>query len=241
MNATVYRRSRRQWLVVALLGSLVPLLGGTAAWPQGEAMPAAPSPAAKRSMAHVAVQQGRLSVHLQDAEVRHVLARIARQADIVVHYHARSDRRVSMQLTDVELEKGLQRLLRQAALSYTILYIQRPGGEVAIREVQVFDAGQGERPQPAPSPAVVDSHPTAQTAGGDPPSESDGENVVEQLARHLAVPPQMTGAEQQELVHRFLEVLRLHDQEAELTSPPPAPSLAVPQGEGLEGAADTRR
>lgn len=81
-------------------------------------------------------QVGRLSVDIQEADIRDVLTQIGEQAGIAVQYNARAEKRISARLMDVELEKGLQRLLRLASLGYAILYVQRPGGDVAIREVR---------------------------------------------------------------------------------------------------------
>jgi hypothetical protein len=234
MCAKIDPQRREQWMITVAVALLLPLLCGTGVWSQEKVQRDTQPRTAKLRSVDVTVQQGRLSVDIQQADIRDVLTQIGEQAGIAVQYHARAEKRISARLMDVELEQGLQRLLRLASLGYAILYVQRPGGDVAMREVRVFDLERGESlPQPS-LPAVAESSPLEQAAHPEPPSEHVGQNVVDQLARHLAATPQMPDQERQALVQHFLEALRVDNQEADFTPPTAAPSTPEIQSEGLE-------
>lgn len=241
MHAKTDPRRQGQWMITVAVTLLIPLLCGTGGWSQEKVQRDAQPRTANLTSMDVTVQQGRLSVDLQQADIREVLTQIGEQAGIAVRYHARSEKRISARLMDVELEKGLQRLLRLASLDYAILYVQRPGGDVAIREVRVFDLEGGESlPQPS-LPAVAESSPVEQAAHAETPSEHVGQTIVDQLARHLAATPPMPDQERQALVQHFLEALQVDNQEADSTPPTAAPSTPEIQNGDLEISTGAQR
>ncbi len=93
---------------------------------------------------HLTVRQGRLSVHLWQAEAAEVLARLAHEAGLTIRGGPHARTRVSAQFTDVKLERGLHYLLRLTSLSYAFRYAQGPAGEVVLQDVRVFRAAPEE-------------------------------------------------------------------------------------------------
>ena len=137
----------RRWGCSMLVGLLIALTAWTGAWPQSRARDvgsAPPKPLGTRL--HVAVRDGQLSVDLREAQMRDVLAAIARQGGLRVRVDAAVNRTVSAQFTDMELDQGLRRLLRAASLSYSLLYAQSPAATVTLQEVRVFGEGPGGAP-----------------------------------------------------------------------------------------------
>jgi hypothetical protein len=120
----------------------------------------------------VQVHQGRLSVDLWDAEVAKVLARIGRDAGILITGSPTSGVRLSAQFTDVELDAGLRRLLRLAALSYALRYAQGPTGMASVQEVRVFGAAADGASAPLNATRRADPDRTVQSRLG-PPSPAD--------------------------------------------------------------------
>jgi hypothetical protein len=102
---------------------------------------------------YVAVQQGRLSVDLREADIGEILARIGQQAGIAILDAPSVGKRIGAQFTDVELDKGLRHLLRLASLSYGIRYAPGLTGGVAVTEVHVFGQGKDEGP---PRPVMAE-------------------------------------------------------------------------------------
>jgi hypothetical protein len=131
-----------------LAGLLVLLIPGTGAWSQGKG-PQAEDTRQRNAVKglQVVVQEGRLSVDVQEADLGEVLAQIGRQANIRMFAGPSAGKRVSARFAGVELEDGLRRLLRLASLSYIFLHAQGPAGTVVIAEVRVLGAGQDSSPR----------------------------------------------------------------------------------------------
>jgi hypothetical protein len=83
----------------------------------------------------VAVQQGRLSVNLWEADLGEVLAQIQQQAGISIGVSPSPEPTVSVQFTDVALDQGLRRLVQLASRSYAMRFAPGPTGEVTLKEV----------------------------------------------------------------------------------------------------------
>jgi type II secretory pathway component GspD/PulD (secretin) len=96
----------------------------------------------------VTVQEGSLSVNLQDVPVQEVIAMIGQQAGLRVRIDAAATQRVSAQFTAMALDQGLRRLLRGASLSYALLYTQGSAATASLEEVRVF--GEPRREELAP-------------------------------------------------------------------------------------------
>jgi hypothetical protein len=125
--------------VAGLLCLLIPCTG---AWSQGKGLQAQDT--RQRSAAkglHVVVQEGRLSVDVQEADLGEVLAQVGRQAGIRISSGPSAGKRVSARFAGVELEEGLRRILRLASLG--------PAGKVAVSEVRVLGEGKDTSPRPA--------------------------------------------------------------------------------------------
>jgi hypothetical protein len=140
MESSRHHGRRVGWPLGALTAvflALTPWLEG--ALPQGtEQQAEATSQKSPVQRGHVAVQQGRLSVDLRNADVAAVFTEIERQAEIPLIIDPMDRQPISVQFSDIELEQGLRRILRLASLSYTILYTLKPDGNVDIKEVRVF-------------------------------------------------------------------------------------------------------
>jgi hypothetical protein len=121
-----------------------------------------------KSWTRIAVDQGRLSVDLKQAEIQMVLARIAEDAEITIMVAPIDQRAISILFTDMELEAGLRRLLELASLNYTIIYSQGHTGTAVIKEVHVLGTKQ-----PGGQPVVA---------------ESDGDENKERGASHVMSP-----------------------------------------------------
>jgi hypothetical protein len=93
---------------------------------------------------HVTVNEGYLSVDLQEASVREVLAAIGQQAGLRVRIDAAATRMVSAQFTAMTLDQGLRRLLRVASLSYALLYTRGLAATAILHEVRVFGEARRE-------------------------------------------------------------------------------------------------
>jgi hypothetical protein len=162
---------RASWIMSILAGlfiTLIPWLGhgarGHVAEPQRD----------------ITVYQGRLSVHLQEADVRDVLTAIGQQAGITIFADLRPGIRVSTQFSGMGLDEGLRHLLRRASLSSTMIYTRGPAWVVMLTAVYVFEESTG----PAPHPQLA----------AEPPAEDDRAEgnisfaeAMAQLSR--AVPP----------------------------------------------------
>jgi hypothetical protein len=121
----------------------------------------------------ITVHQGRLSVHLQEADVTDVLTVIGQQAGITILGDPRPETRVSTQFTGMPLDEGLPRLLRLGSLSSTMVYAHTPTGAMVLTAVYAFEEGTG----PAQHPQVA----VELTAEDD--SESWGYSFAQALAQ----------------------------------------------------------
>jgi hypothetical protein len=117
MTTNRYPPWRAGWIMsilVSLFMTLIPWLGHGAQGHVAEAQRA------------ITVHQGRLSVHLKEADVRDVLAAIGQQAGITIHADLRAGIRVSTHFSGMVLDEGLRHLLRRAFLSSTMVYTRGP-------------------------------------------------------------------------------------------------------------------
>jgi type II secretory pathway component GspD/PulD (secretin) len=150
MVSNRHHQYKGYWIFGIVAGLLVLLIPCTGAWSQGKGLQAQDT--RQRSAAKgldVVVQEGRLSVDLQEADLGEVLTQVGRQAGIRISSDPSSGKRVSARFAGVELEEGLRRLLRLASLSHIFLYANGPGGTVTISEVRVLGEGQDTTPRPA--------------------------------------------------------------------------------------------
>jgi hypothetical protein len=149
MTTTPSDSQSPRWGCRVLLGLLMTLTVWTGTSPE----------ARMREGAHVArgpleapmsvtVQEGSLSVNLQDVPVQQVIAMIGQQAGLRVRIDAAATQRVSAQFTAMALDQGLRRLLRGASLSYALLYTQGSAATASLDEVRVF--GEPRREELAP-------------------------------------------------------------------------------------------
>jgi hypothetical protein len=149
MTTTPSDSQSPRWGCRVLLGLLMTLTVWTGTSPE----------ARMREGAHVArgpleapmfvtVQEGSLSVNLQDVPVQEVIAMIGQQAGLRVRIDAAATQRVSAQFTAMALDQGLRRLLRGASLSYALLYTQGSAATASLDEVRVF--GEPRREELAP-------------------------------------------------------------------------------------------
>lgn len=189
------RQHRRiRYRLCSIMAGLLVLLPGTGAWSSGKGLQAEDTRPRRATPGHaVVVQEGRLSVDVQAADLGEVLAQIGQQAGIRISAGPSAGKRVSARFADVELEEGLRRLLRLASLSHLFLYAQGPAGTVAITEVRVLGEGTAESTRPAsvakpgfsaarevpePVPGAVESAP-------EPTSEANQAGPSEAMRRVL--------------------------------------------------------
>jgi hypothetical protein len=138
---------RASWLtsiLASLFMTLIPWLGHGA---QGQVA---------ESQQDITVYQGRLSVHLQEADVRDVLTAIGLQAGITIFADLRPGIRVSTHFSGMVLDEGLRHLLRRASLNSTMVYTRGPAWVVMLTAVYVFEESTG----PAPHPQLAAEPPT---------------------------------------------------------------------------------
>jgi hypothetical protein len=154
----------------------------------------------------VVVQQGQLSVDVQEADLEEVLAHIGRQAGIRISPGPSSGKRVSARFSGVALEDGLRRLLRSAHLSHLFLYAKGPTGAVTISEVRVLGEGQ-EVTSPSAilaAPGVPTHEPNAEAPSGKGRRQPSA--AVEPVQE---ITPEPGQEEPSELTHRIREVFTL--------------------------------
>lgn len=205
--STRHHQYQGYWIFGIVAGLLVLLIPGTGAWPQGTGRPAPDT--RQRSVAPrlaVVVQEARLSVDVQEADLGEVLAQVGRQAGIRISSGPSAGKRVSARFAGVELEEGLRRLLRLASLSHIVLYANGPGATVTISEVRVLGEGQDTTPRPATvvEPRVQENEPNA----GTPVRKGRGQapEVVELVQDSAPDPGQ---GEPSEVTRRVREVFKL--------------------------------
>jgi hypothetical protein len=212
-----------------LAGLLVLLSPCTGAWSQ-ERGPQAQDTRQRHAVKglQVVVQEGRLSVDVQEADLGEVLAHIGRQANIRMVAGPSAGKRVSARFAGVELEDGLRRLLRLASLSHVFLHAQGPAGTVVIAEVRVLGPGQDASPrqstvtepglqenEPNPGPPVRKARRQARTGAARPVGSAESEapqlvpEIVEPAQESMPDPGQ---AAQSEATHRLIEAFKLSKQ-----------------------------
>ena len=205
---------RASWIIsilACLFMTLIPWLGHGA---QGHVA---------ESQQDITVHQGRLSVHLQEADVREVLTAIGQQAGITIHADLRAGIRVSTHFSGMVLDEGLRHLLRRASLSSTMVYTRGPAWAVMLTAVYVFEESTGPAPHPqlaAEPPAEDDraeggisfAEALAQLSSAVPPLPEVGKNdgaarfrALLESAQHNASPP--GAGEESALARRFREAL----------------------------------
>jgi type II secretory pathway component GspD/PulD (secretin) len=149
MTTTPSDSQSPRWGCRVLLGLLMTLTVWTGTSPEArmrEGAPVARGPL--EAPMSVTVQEGSLSVNLQDVPVQEVIAMIGQQAGLRVRIDAAATQRVSAQFTAMALDQGLRRLLRGASLSYALLYTQGSAATASLEEVRVF--GEPRREELAP-------------------------------------------------------------------------------------------
>jgi hypothetical protein len=181
-------------VIAGLLVVLTPWMGALS---QGEELSAADTYQRGREKAYIAVQQGRLSVDLREADIGEVLVRIGQETGIPILFSPSSGKRIGAYFANVALDEGLRRLLRLASLSHIILYTQGPSGVVGIQEVRVF----GEERQGAPPQPMV----AERTAEGSPEDPDQLAAAIFTSAQAIARPS--SGPAAGEIAQRFEELL----------------------------------
>jgi hypothetical protein len=214
MTTNRYPPWRAGWIMsilASLFMTLIPWLGHGAQGHVAEAQRA------------ITVHQGRLSVHLNEADVRDVLTAIGQQAGITIHADLRAGIRVSTHFSGMVLDEGLRHLLRRAFLSSTMVYTRGPAWAVMLTAVYVFEEATGPAPNPqlaAEPPAEDDreeggtafAEALAQLSSAVPPLAEVGKNdgaasfrALLESAQHDASPP--GAGEESALARRFREAL----------------------------------
>jgi hypothetical protein len=187
----------------------------------------------------VVVQEGQLSVDLQEADLGEVLAQIGRQAGIRMSSGPSSGKRISARFAGVELEEGLRRLLRLASLSHSVLYATGPAGTVAMTEVRVLGEGKDSSPRPATGvePRVEEHEPTTGA-----PVRKARRQAPEVVAPVQEPTPDAEQGKPNEAIRRLLDVFTQSKQmgarpadDRATTPPEPEPSGQEPIDVG-EGA-----
>ena len=163
MKSPLCHSSRGRWMREMALWSLFVMACWPAQGPQGGVQGITQDE--PQTWARIAVDRGRLSVDLMQADIQAVLASIAEQAGIAITGEPIGERAISILFTDMDLETGLRRLLQLAFLNYTILYSQGGAGTAAIKEVYVFGEKQKGEPQP---PVVAESDSNQNMENSDP-------------------------------------------------------------------------
>jgi hypothetical protein len=214
MTTNRYPPWRAGWIMsilASLFMTLIPWLGHGAQGHVAEAQRA------------ITVHQGRLSVHLNEADVRDVLTAIGQQAGITIHADLRAGIRVSTHFSGMVLDEGRRHLLRRAFLSSTMVYTRGPAWAVMLTAVYVFEEATGPAPNPqlAAEPAAEDdreeggtafAEALAQLSNAVPPLAEVGKNdgaasfrALLESAQHDASPP--GAGEESALARRFREAL----------------------------------
>ena len=240
MVSTRQHRSKGYRNFGLLAGLLCLLIPCTGAWSQGKGLRA--EEARQRRPAkglHVVVQEGRLSVDVQEADLGEVLAQIGRQAGIRIFSGPNSGKMVSARFAGVELEEGLRRLLRLASLSHIFLYANGPAGTVTIAELRVL--GEGTAASPRQATVAEPGMPENEQQPGTPVRKARRQDpeVVETVQEPSADAEQ---GEPSEAIRRLLDVFTLSKQmgarpsdDQATTAPKPALPAQEPRDVG-EGA-----
>jgi hypothetical protein len=217
------------WIFGIIAGLLVLLIPCTGAWSQGKGLQAEGTRQRSATKGlYVVVQEGRLSVDVQEADLWEVLTQVGRQAGIQISSGPSSGKRVSARFASIELEEGLRRLLRLASLSHLFLYTNGPGGTVTISEVRVLGERQDTTPRPATvvEPRVQENEQNtgtpvrkvlrqARTGAARPvgSAESEAPQLVPEVVEPAQEPtPDPGQAAQSEATHRLIEAFKVSKQ-----------------------------
>jgi type II secretory pathway component GspD/PulD (secretin) len=206
MVSNQYRRYTG-YRIFSILAALLLLLPCTGAWPQGKGLQAEDTRLRRAAKGlQVVVQEGRLSVDFQEADLGEVLAQIGRQAGIRISSGPSSGKRVSARFAGVELEDGLRRLLRAVSLSHSFLYAKGPAGTVTIAELRVLGEGKDTSPGPATvaEPRLQENEQNTGTPVRKARRQAPG--VVEPIQEPTSDADQ---GEPSEVTRRFREVFKL--------------------------------
>jgi type II secretory pathway component GspD/PulD (secretin) len=123
----------------------------------------------------VHLQEGLLSVDVQDAPLADVLAYVAQLAKIPILLDAPVPHRLTLRFANLALDQGLRRLAQSVGLSVALLYA--PSG---LREVRVIPAGGTS----APDTARAFEEPRGDAIGSSPLGQSEeGMNDAHRLLR----------------------------------------------------------
>jgi hypothetical protein len=229
MVSNRHHQYKGYWIFGIIAGLLVLLIPCTGAWSQGKGTQAEGTRQRSATKGlYVVVQEGRLSVDLQEADLWEVLTQVGRQAGIRISSSPSSGKRVSVRFASVELEEGLRRLLGLASLSHIFLYTNGPGGTVTISEVRVLGEGQDTTPSPATvvEPRVQENEQNtgtpvrkvrrqARTGAARPvgSAESEAPQLVPEVVEPAQEPtPDLGQAAQSEATHHLIEAFKLSKQ-----------------------------
>jgi hypothetical protein len=225
---------RNVGLCAGLLCLLIPC---TEAWPQGKGLQAEEARQRRATKGlQVAVQEGRLSVDVQEADLGEVLAQIGRQAGIRISSGPSAGKRVSARFAGVELEDGLRRLLRAVSLSHSFLYAKGPAGTVTIAELRVL--GEGNDASPGPATVAEPGVPAHAPPPGPPIRKAHGQ-APEEVETVQEPSSEAEQGEPSEAIRRLLDVFsqskrmgaRPSDDQA-TTPPNPALPAQAPRNVG---------
>jgi hypothetical protein len=207
MVSTRHRRHNGSWIFSMLVGLLCCLVPCTGAWSEGKRLQ--PEDTRQQNTAkgpYVAVQEGRLSVDVQEADIGEVLEQIGRQAGIRISSGPSSGRKVSARFSGVELEEGIRRLLRSVSLSHIFLYASRPAGSVKIAEVRIL--GEGKEVTPHPATLAEPGVPSNEQNTGAPVGKARRQ-APEVVLPAQELPPEPDQGEPSEVTRRVREVFQL--------------------------------
>jgi hypothetical protein len=158
-----YFAYRREAMRIRAALVLLPLLSpgiGLAETPKGDSPP----------KAHVSVRDGRMSVRLDDAVLRNVVADVAHQTGAEVKGTVPDDRTVSASFDDAPLDEGLRRLL--GTLSFALVYEQ----DGRLRTIELRG---GPRERVAPPAVGGDAQPGTLPS---PPGVQEATDVLRKFA-----------------------------------------------------------
>lgn len=207
-------RSRQRWMAIVWLCLVTVCWSGRTSAGQ---TPATEQDQQEREQ--VTVEHGRLSVHLQDADVGKVLAHIGRQANIVLRIAPALKTTISVQFTDVALDQGLRRLLRLASLNYVLVYAQDSTGNTTLQEVRVLGDEQGDASPPS-SVAAVRTPPAPPEGEGE-----EGDTLRNALERLREPAPEAPSGEEDDPAQRLRDAL---ERSGTLTSQPSSEAESDP-------------
>ena len=207
MVLTRHRRHNGSWIFSVLVGLFCCLVLCTGAWSEGKRLQ--PEETRQKNAAkglYVALQDGRLSVDLQEADMGEVLEQIGRQAGIRISGGPSSGKKVSARFSGVELEEGIRRLLRSVSLSHIFMYASIPAGSVKISEVRVLGEGKEVAPPPA-TPAEPGVQSNEQNTGAPVGKARRQAPEVVLPVQELSLEPEQ--GEPSEVTRRVREVFQL--------------------------------